>query len=258
MNKFCFTVDDNIRFLKEVTEQEYESIFEHPYMRVYKRFHKKYGLKVQLNLFYEEDGFNLSQMTARFKKEWAENAEWLKLSFHSRKENVRPYENSGYDEVFNDCKNVNREILRFAGDKSLAKTTTIHFCRATRDGLVALKDNGIKGLLGLYGTRERPNKQYQSTKKQSDSIRRGEIVYQGEIAYAGIDIVLNNCKKDEILSRLEDLSGRSCIKIMIHEQYFYPDYCAYQKDFEEKLDAAFLFLEKNGFYSSFFEELIID
>jgi hypothetical protein len=256
MKGFCFTVDDNIRFLKELTEGNYASVFEHPYMGVYKRLHDRLALKVQLNLFYQttDGSFDLSKMTDRFKQEWLENADWLKLSFHSRLEDVRPYESSGYDEVFTDCKKVHREICRFAGEQCLGKTTTVHFCLATKDGVDALKDNGVQGLLGLYGNSRDENLLYQLTGEQAKHIARGEIVYQGGIAYAGIDIVLNLYKKTEILSRLQTIFSRDMIKVMIHEQYFYSDYPLYQKDFEEKLYATFAELTKRGFYSSFFEE----
>ena len=54
MKTFCFTVDDN--FLKELTEGNYNSIFDHPYLALYRRLHERYGLKVQLNLFYRTEG----------------------------------------------------------------------------------------------------------------------------------------------------------------------------------------------------------
>ena len=57
MKTFCFTVDDNIRFLKDLTEQKYTSIFDHPYLAMYKRLHDAFGLKVQLNLFYQTEGY---------------------------------------------------------------------------------------------------------------------------------------------------------------------------------------------------------
>ena len=41
---FCFTVDDNIRFLWELSESECVSLFEHPYMAMYKRLHEKLGI----------------------------------------------------------------------------------------------------------------------------------------------------------------------------------------------------------------------
>lgn len=256
MKNFCFTVDDNIRFLKEINENAYRSIFDHPYLAMLKHLHKRFGLKVQLNLFFETDGFDLSMMTDSYASEWEANSDWLKLSFHSRLENVRPYEFSGYDEVFAHCETVNREIKRFAGEKSLARTTTLHYCLATQDGLQALADNGIKGLLGLFGDEIVPMSSYGINETDSVKLRNGGIVNCSDIYYAGIDIVLNCFDQSDILDKLKLLSDRYSIKVMIHEQYFYPDYHAYQEDFEEKLSASFDFLVKNGYESVFFQDLI--
>lgn len=256
MKNFCFTVDDNIRFLKELSDSPATSIFDHPYPAMYRRLHEEFGLSVQLNLFYERGDFDLSMTSDRFKNEWEQNSDWLKLSFHSRIENELPYVSSGYDEVFCDCRNIHREILRFASEGSLAKTTTVHYCRATADGLCALYDNGVKGLLGLYGTPEKPRSSYQSTPEEDVIIRKGGIAARDGIAYAGIDIVMNDCTEEAILERLNALSDRSFIKVMIHEQYFYPDYIRYQKNFEDKLRSAFSYLTFNGYKSKFFEELI--
>lgn len=251
MKNFCFTVDDNIRFFREISERGCGSIFEHPYLDMYRRLHEKYGLKIQLNLFYEDEKFNLSEMPDRYRDEWAGCADWLKLSFHSRRENVRPYELSGYGEVFEDCRRVHGEILRFASAELLAKTTTLHYCLATAEGIDALRDNGVKGLLGLYGA----SPSYQNTPDECERINEGETVISDGIAYAKIDVIMNKYSKDQILERLSALCGRELIKVMIHEQYFYPDYPRYQPDFEEKIDAAFDFLKNNGYVSSFLEDL---
>ncbi len=253
---FCFTVDDNIRFLKELTQSDAKSIFEHPYMAMYRRLHEQYDLKVQLNLFYEAGDFDLSQMSDRFQEEWKQNARWLKLSFHSRRENSRPYLSSGYDEVFCDCGAVHREILRFASADSLARTTTIHYCVATEEGISALRDQGVEGLLGLYGTTDTPRNSYQTSAEDGERIRRGRIVKADGIAYAGIDLILNAIPKDEIVQKIESLFDRDLIKVMIHEQYFYPDYHRYQPDFEEKLEIAFECLVHGGYQSSFFENMV--
>lgn len=256
MRNFCFTVDDNIRFFKEIMENGFESVFDHPYLKMYKRLHEKFGLKVQLNLFYQVDGFDLSMMSDKYRAEWENNSDWLKMSFHSKKEEGIPYEFSGYDEVYGECAAVNREIVRFASRKVLADTTTIHFCRTTDEGLKALKDNGIKGLLGLFGNNEKPRTSYSIPDRDASIIRKGEIIEHSGVAITGIDVILNQHEIDSIITNLNGLLGRDTIKVMIHEQYFYPDYHAYQKNFEEKLDKTFLFLRDNGYESRFFEELI--
>lgn len=252
MKNYCFTVDDNLRCLQELSNGDYASIFDYPYFAMYKRLHEKYGVKVQLNLFYENKDFDLSMMTDRYKDEWRKNSDWLKMSFHSRLGNYEPYLNSGYDEVFEDCRDVHREIVRFAGEESLGKTTTIHYCFATQEGLDALKDNGVKGLLGLFGT----SVSYLRTPEQCDILRSGEVIEDDGICYAMIDAVLNNLQIEDILPTLERYRERLFVRVMIHEQYFYSDYDRYQPDFEEKLDATFDFFEKNGFESTLFEERI--
>ena len=252
--RFCYTVDDNIRFLKELSEGQYGSLFDHPYLAMYRRLHEAYDLRVQLNLFYRCEGFDLSRMTDRYRGDWERNASWLKLSFHSKEETARPYEHSGYDEVFADCAAVHREIRRFAGEASLANSTTVHFCLATEEGLRALYDNGVRGLLGLYGADQKPSHSYRSTEEECARLRAGEAVTTHGITYGGIDIILNVYDTQTILLRLEALFGRSLIKVMIHEQYFYPDYPRYQAEFEQKLTATFSTLASRGYESCFFEE----
>ena len=256
MKCFCFTVDDNIRFLKELTEKPADSIFAHPYLAMYQRLHEKFNLKVQLNLFYEMPGFDLPMMTDRYKSEFRENAHWLKLSFHSKWENVKPYEFSGYDEVYTDGKAVNDQIIRFAGENTLGKTTTIHYCRTTEDGLRAMKDLNTQGLLGLFGTEQEKRTSYGVPESYGDAIRAGEVIEYRGVKIASIDMVINTVKEEQLLSELEILRDHNQIRVMIHEQYFYEDYPAYQENFERKLETVFSFMETNGHESRFFEEML--
>ncbi|MBQ8294826.1 MAG: hypothetical protein IJX87_00170 [Clostridia bacterium] len=255
---FIFTIDDNIRFFRELTEGNGERLFSHPYLALLKNLHGRWGVKVQLNCFLEDmDGFHLSQMPKRYQAEWAENADWLKLSFHSKKEfPIEPYKQADYTQMYDDCAAVHEEIKRFAGENSLAKTTTVHFCLATEGGVKALKDCKMKGLLGLYGTDEEPQESYVCSLRESEKIRKGEIVEKDGIQYAAIDVILNLHEPTEIVELLEKLQGRERVEIMIHEQYFYADYPYYQENFQEKLEAAVGYLTENGYKSMFFEELL--
>ena len=254
---FCFTVDDNIRAFKAVAEAGAQSLFDHPYFAMLRRLHEAFDLKVQLNMFYQRGEFALSDMPDRYRAEFSSVSDWLKLSFHSKDETRRPYEASGYDEVFADCAAVQREILRFAGEKSLAKTTTIHFCMLTEEGLCAVRANGVSGLLGLYGTKGAERVSYSiRDREKGDMLREGKILAVDGMHHAGIDIVLNNFDADGILSQLPGLKERESLRVMIHEQYFYEDYEKYQPDFEEKLYKTFAALTGAGRESKFFEELI--
>lgn len=231
-------------------------MFEHPYLAMYRRLHEEFGVKVQLNLFYRMEGFDLTQVSAEYYAEWEANSEWLKLSFHSELENIKPYESSGYDEVYGDCKRVHEQIRRFASPAALAKTTTIHYCLLTEGGLKAMEDNGVLGLLGLFGSNQKPRTSYDIGESEAERIRNGEVLKIDSISFASIDIVLNCFSIEEILEQLMHMRQRNGIRVMIHEQYFYEDYRRYQPEFEEKLRSVFSFFSEHGYQSSFYESLI--
>ena len=248
---FCFTIDDNIRFLKELNESG-GGLFTHPYSAMLKRLHGRFGLKIQLNMFYRCEGFTLSDMSNSLKSEFDGCYDWLKISFHSERENDYPYAGSDYGEILRDCEKVQNEIKRFASEKSLAKTTTVHFCQTTQSGLQALKDCGVKGLLGLFDEQT----SYGLSEEEASGIRLGKPLEKDGIVYAAIDAVMNLYGQDELLERIKKINTREHVNVMIHEQYFYPDYPAFQPDFEDKISKVFELFENTGRKSVFFEEII--
>ena len=100
--KYRISVDDNIWFLQDIAKNAdtYKSIFDNPYLAVYKNVHDTYGTKVHFNIYMEcpeFGGFNLTQMPDKYKREWQANASWLHLSFHARKNFPdKPYVETDY------------------------------------------------------------------------------------------------------------------------------------------------------------------
>ena len=104
MKYYRFSLDDNIWVFRDLARGRYHSIFEHPYLSFLREIHEEFHSKIQLNVYYETEGFCLSQMPDSYKGEWEENADWLRLSFHARADDPpSPYEKSGYAELFADC-----------------------------------------------------------------------------------------------------------------------------------------------------------
>lgn len=255
---FRFSVDDNIWFLRDLANYNYNSIFNNEYLAVYKRLHEKYKIKIQLNLFYETEGFTLSQMTDRYKEEWISNSDWLQLSFHSRKESANPYMNSSYEEVYKDCITVHGEIVRFAGKQALNMYTTIHCCKATKDGVRALYDAGIRGLVGIFGTIDNPRLSYSVSYDEYKNYYDKPYYYDttSKMYFFNNNMVINTVGIGEIEEKLAPSIGKDFVEIMIHEQYFYKDYIQYQPDFEKKLDVAVSYLINQGYTSVFLDEII--
>ena len=108
----------------------------------------------------------------------------------------------------------------------------------------------------MFGSVDAPCTSYGLDEETASVIRNGEIVSLNGMSFASIDMVVNTVKMTDILPCLNRLLTRESIRVMIHEQYFYEDYPAYQPDFEEKLETVLKCLCDNGYQSRFFEELL--
>ncbi len=249
---FRFSVDDNIWFLRDLTENNYSSIFEHPYLNVYKDIHDRYNAKFQLNIYYETDGFDLSQMTDRYKNEWITNSDWLRLSFHAKADApCVPYIDSSYEQAFDDCTKVHQEIIRFAGKETLDLFTTIHFCQASAEALKGFKDAGIRGLVGLFSDgRSCYNITYETF---TEPFKYDE---ENGIYYFTNDMIANLFSLDSIVPTLENVKDKEFIEVMIHEQYFYEYFHMYQPDFKDKVELCIKYLTDQGRTSVFLDDLI--
>ncbi|MBR2476637.1 MAG: hypothetical protein IKB50_00700 [Clostridia bacterium] len=156
--KIYFFIDDNIWAFRQLAERKPESIFDVPFFGMLKGAHDNYGLKVQLNLFYQTDEsygegtFTLAEVPDTYKSEWEANSDWLKLAYHAKKEFPNfPHLNIDYDDMYNTFKNIEREVFRFAGEKSFTYVTCAHWVPVSKDGVQALYDCGVPLLYASYG-----------------------------------------------------------------------------------------------------------
>jgi hypothetical protein len=72
------------------------------------------------------------------------------------------------------------------------------------------------------------------------------------------DIIINTHKLEDIVPYLENIVAdphqAELMELMIHEQYFYPEYRAYQPDFREKVETAIKFVVDGGYKPVFFAD----
>lgn len=308
MKKTFFYFDDVIWLFRDLTREKPKSIFDHFYLKTFKEAHEKYGMKVQMNVFYRTDyfygmdDFNLSEMTDAYKEEFRANVDWLKFGFHARQEFPDyPFVNISYDDMIKDFENVKCEVVRFAGEESFSSAVCSHWRPISKAGCRALADRGIKMInctggdvkefedpdvslpyghdLRLLHNRQpetkvfiRPglNKAISSsvcsynhlTAKQLDetncnfkSIYDEEIgVYFKQLLTHGV--VVNLSKLEDMEEEYKKMLSCDFATFGGHEQYFYPDYFAYQKDHGEKLLKACEIMNKNGYEFVFAQDLI--
>ena len=261
--KYRLSFDDNIWFMQDIAKNNYKSLFENPYLKLIKDMNDKYGTKMHINLYYccsEFGGFNLAQFPDKYKSEWEDVSDWLKLSFHAFKNYPdEPYLNSKYKQAFEECQMVNNEILRFAGKKSLSDYTTIHWCRGPLDACKAFRDNGYTALQG--GT---PHNYYIPDDLFDNTVRKYGYYYDVEnnLAFTSGHINLN--KADYGPDRLHELFENQTqkyplnglLELVIHEQYFYSGYHKYLPDYAERIETGIKWCVEHGYTTSFKSELI--
>ncbi|MCE5347667.1 MAG: twin-arginine translocation signal domain-containing protein [Bacteroidales bacterium] len=267
-NKYRLSLDDNIWFLKDISDNadRYKSIFENPYLGFLKQVHDTYGTKIHINIYYETDGFNISQLTDKFKDEWRANSGWIRLSFHAfANEPDRPYINASYEKVKNDCDMVMGQIRRFAGKEITGPVTTLHWGEATVEGCHALRDAGFKCLPCDFNVDNNlaPCSFYLDVEKRRHINKR--LIWRDNkngIIFVRCTIIIDTHKLEKIVPFLEEVKKdphkSAYIDLLIHEQYFYPFYSAYQPEYRQKVLKAVKWASDNGYEPAFLEACVFN
>jgi len=262
--RYRVSVDDNIRWLKDIAfhDPPYQSIFENRFLGFWREMHRKYGAKVHFNIYFETNGFNLTQMPDRYRREWHGNAKWVRLTFHARANDPdRPYLHSSAGRIREDYRLVTREIERFAGPELLSDVTTIHWGDATAAAMEALRAEGVKTLVGYFELRrELPAVSYDVTMPHLLHLT-GRDYWKDigrDILFVRHDMVINGVPLDQIVPRLEKLAAdphqSEVIELMIHEQFWHPDYVAYLPDYRERVERAIQWITEHSYTPVFFGE----
>ena len=269
--KYRFALDDNIWFLQNINENKdtFKSIFEDPYLNLLKSIHDRHNSKFHVNIYYEtprHGGFNISQMTDKFKSEFIANSDWLRFSFHANADKPsRPYLFATYEQAYFEMDRVNKEIIRFAGEECLSKTVmTLHWGDCSIETARAFRDLGVRAIicefLNLH-TDDCTDLKLYCDEEQVSLLRKYGFLYDKETDLflfrhnSGIQRKSPD-KIYEVMEAQRKFSPLYEIKdICLHEQYFYPEFKWYQDNYFEKLDTAAQWCDDNGYEPIFMDEL---
>jgi len=277
--RYRFSIDDNSFFLRDVAKQGYKSLFDCPYLAVLKRLNARYGTKFTVNLFYAtpEGDFTLARFPDRYRSEWADNAGWMRLTFHARAEFPdRPYQYAPPQTLAADIDLVAGEIRRFAGESVWVPPTVIHWGMCPEESLPVLAARGVRALSGFFSRAGGHNytvdgEETQTTGRIFDvnfmlDEERSEYLslhdalkdFESGIVFSRADIVCNNVAPDRVVPTLEPLTRdpatAEIMDLFTHEQYFWPFYFNYRPDHEARCEAAIRFCTERGYRPVFFHE----
>lgn len=263
-------VDDVIFSLKNIWEHqaEYESIFEDPFFALYRELYERYGTKTHMHIYYEtvDKSFNLSMFPEKYKQEFLANADWLRLSFHARADLPdSPYKNASYEQVIEEGRMVEREILRFAGKEVMDRVTSEHFADSNRSATRAFRDLGFSVLDAYFwidGQGE-PSVSYYLSAEQTRHAQNRDfwVDTEEDIIFVKDDVILNSHTPERIRACLDTYltrADRAFMYLLIHEQYFYPHWRRYLPDYKERLFAGVEWCEEHGYRSCWISDFAFE
>ena len=261
--RYRFSIDDNSFFLRDIAQRNYASLFDCFYLDTLRQLNTRYGASFVLNIYYTtEDGFELKQFPDRYKGEWQDNADWLKLAFHAYADApARPYQYAPAEQLMTHLDQVAEQIHRFAGEQSYSPPTVIHWGMVQPSALKPLAQRGVRVLSGNFVCSDGIwDINYFLDSVQSEYLSRHDALmdFDSGIVFSNIDIVCNNTPLDNTIPTLEPLvqdpNRAEILDMFTHEQFFWPFYRGYLADHAQRLETAIRWATEHGYKPVFFHE----
>jgi hypothetical protein len=275
--RYDFFIDDNVFFFEDLVKNAHASLFDCLYLAELRRLHREYGAKFTLNSFYRNDHgdgkFNLSAFPDKYKGEFLDNSDWLKLAFHAYSEFPdRPYQYATPEKLAADYDITTAELIRVAGEKTVTPPIVIHWAMAQPPALRELRKRGVRFLSGQY-VNSRTGVGDPGEKNNApdigyfvDHIRAARLVAHKMVHDFDLDITfvktgaacsnLDTCEKT--LRKLEaayaNPETNEVIGLATHEQYSFPHYFNYIPDHFKRMETGVRWLTEHGYAPVFFQE----
>ena len=263
--RYRFSIDDNSFFLRDLVRQGHRSLFDCDYLAGLRRLHRDYGTTFTVNLFRftPEKDLDLADFPARYRGEWQDNADWLRLAFHAEAEFPdRPYEYASPQKLAADLDCVAAEIERFAGAEAYAPPTVLHWGMCQPASLRVLRERGVTALSGMFrlGSHDRYDVNYNLDSRRSEYLSRHDALVDTDsgIVFSMIDLICNGTPVAETVpilqARMADPATAEVMDLFTHEQYFWPFYRNYVPDHFERLETAIRCVTEAGYAPVFLHE----
>ena len=263
-------VDDVIWCFENIwrNQDTYTSIFDDPFLALYRDLHAQYGTYVHMHIYYENDdgSFNLSMFPDKYKAEFQANSNWLKFTFHARKDQPdSPYKFASYEQVMEEGRMVQKEILRFAGKEVMSSITSQHWADSNLHATRGFRNLGYRCIDAyfIFDEQGEPAVSYYLNKEQTAhaAARDFWIDNKEDIIFVKDDIIINEVELADIDGYMETITNAQnhCFHyLLIHEQYFYSHYFNYEPDYRERIFAAVDFCHRNGYRPATLTEVALE
>ena len=196
---------------------DYDSLFQHPFFGYLKELHRKYGIAVTLYTYEYpgNDSLRLEDMPLKFKNDFKEASDWLRIGYHSRSADFDSL--ITVDEFRNSYNKVNSAIARFADSTMIASTLRFHYFFAPDSILSALRGVGTL----LCADRDGGSPSYDLTEPEATRVKAGRGIMKNGVSYRKTDFRIDDNIRG--VGRLRGLKGSDTLVVFAHEWKIWND-----------------------------------
>ena len=192
-------------------QQDYDSLFQHPFMAFLQELHQEYGLRITLYTYWHfgDDSYNrLGDMPLKYKNDFRNASDWLRIGYHSsRAEFDSLVSVADFRDSFN---NVNTAIAQFADSSMIASTLRFHYFFAP-DSLL----NTLTGIRTLLCDDYDNFVSYNLTASESQAVEKGERIVKNDISYRRTNLRVDD--NFQVFSELKRLEPIDTLVVFAHE-----------------------------------------
>ncbi|MBD5189861.1 MAG: hypothetical protein HDS95_06240 [Bacteroidales bacterium] len=192
-------------------QQDYDSLFQHPFMAFLQELHQEYGLRITLYTYWHfgDDSYNrLGDMPLKYKNDFRKASDWLRIGYHSsRAEFDSLVSVADFCDSFN---NVNTAIAQFADSSMIASTLRFHYFFAP-DSLL----NTLTGIRTLLCDDYDNFVSYNLTASESQAVEKGERIVKNDISYRRTNLRVDD--NFQVFSELKRLEPIDTLVVFAHE-----------------------------------------
>ena len=167
--------DDVISCIKNLSINNYSSVFDEPFLGWLKRLHTSYGAKFSLYIY---DLNKFATVPSTYMQELYDACHWLKFGLHSKASGYN-YSSATYNEAQTDWNTFVSNVIRIAGSyESVDRIPRLHNFAGSLDAMLGMRD-GEYGALGFLGADD-SRVSYHLTEEQNKSLLENSIFYDQE------------------------------------------------------------------------------
>lgn len=275
--RYNFFIDDNSFFWTDIIREKPESLFDHFYLNFLQQMHRRYGTRFTLNLFYrnDHDFCELKDFPECYKGEFADNADWLRMSWHAYSEFPdRPYQNAPAEKVAADYDLIKSEVCRFAGAESFIPPVAAHWSMIRPDGMAELVKRGARVMTSQFINPKTGINEDQRAVHLCDIgffqnlreclyLSQHQMLYDFNAAmlYLRGTLICNYWTPAEIAEIIDNTVKTSpnhdILSLETHEQYTFPGYFNYLPDHTERMESAIRRATELGYKPVWFAEGVL-